>query len=47
MSGKSKKDEEKDDERRKNTFQRSMVTYNVSTARDLSDPLIQSDKEVN
>lgn len=47
MSGESKKNEEKVDKRRKNTFQRSMETYNVNVARDLSDPLIQSDKEVN
>lgn len=34
------------DERRKNTFQRGMETH-VSLARNLSDTLIQSDKEIN
>lgn len=47
MSGESKKNEIKVDEKRKNTFQRSMEMYNVSVARDLSDPLTQSDKEVS
>lgn len=47
MFGKSKKNEGKVEERRKNTFQRGMETHNVSVTRDLSDPLIQRDKEVN
>lgn len=47
MSGESKKSEGKAEERRKITFQRSMETHNISVTRDLSDPLIQRDKEVN